>query len=115
MSAENLRGAAEKVILDRFKSAKGLVVAEIVRVMRRKKMSNAELARRLGVSKQYVGQVLGRKRNMTIETLEEIAHHLGMAWCWSMVNVDVYPAVAGYLKLVEKNFREGVDTRPVPS
>jgi len=111
----NLRNDAEEVILDRFKSAKGLVVAEIVRVMRKKKMSNAELARRLGVSAQYVGQVLKRKRNVTIETLEEIAHHLGMAWCWTMVNIDVYPAVASYLKLVQKNFQEGVDTRPLAS
>lgn len=50
----------------------------IARLMAEQGMSKAALARRLGKSRAWVTQLLSGKANMTLRTLAEVAHALGV-------------------------------------
>jgi transcriptional regulator with XRE-family HTH domain len=50
----------------------------IARVMAEQKVNKAELARRLGKSRAWVTQLLSGKTNMTVRTLAEVSHELGV-------------------------------------
>jgi len=49
----------------------------IARLMQEKKVTKAELARRLGRSRAYVTQMLSGSTNITVRTLAEVAYVLG--------------------------------------
>lgn len=57
---------------------KTMFVEDIWRVMDEQGISRAELARRLGKSRQYVGRVLHESANFTLESIAELACALGM-------------------------------------
>ena len=49
----------------------------IARLMEERKVTKAELARRLGKSRAYITQMLSGSTNLTIRTLAEVAYALG--------------------------------------
>jgi transcriptional regulator with XRE-family HTH domain len=49
----------------------------ISRLMKRQKITKAELARRLGKSKGYITQLLDGRTNMTLRTISDVMHALG--------------------------------------
>jgi transcriptional regulator with XRE-family HTH domain len=53
------------------------VLEEIVAIMERKKISRAELARRMGTSRAYITKLLRMNINFTLESLVKIAHSIG--------------------------------------
>ena len=57
------------------------VAIEVYRQMKEAGLSQTRFAKRLGVSKPYVSQVLQGKTNMTILTLAKIAKALGSDLC----------------------------------
>jgi transcriptional regulator with XRE-family HTH domain len=58
----------EEILLD--------ITEQICEIMEKKRISRAELARRLGKKRPYITSLLNGKRNTTIETLVRIAHAL---------------------------------------
>ena len=50
---------------------------EVCRMMEKARLSRAELARLMGVSKAHVTQMLSGSRNFTLESLAKIAWHCG--------------------------------------
>lgn len=56
---------------------RGLVSDMIDLLMKKEGVSNAELARRLGKSRQYVTKILQGNANFTLESLVQIARALG--------------------------------------
>ena len=64
--------------------------------MRDRGMRPSELAKRLGVSRAFVSQLLNGKPNMTIRTLVGVAHALGQR-----VTVELRPATADRGRLDE--------------
>ena len=64
----------------RLFAIEGLVTdaAELVaRLMEKRKVKKAELAKRLGKSRSYVTQLLSGSTNMTVRTLAEVVYALG--------------------------------------
>ena len=53
-------------------------VEDILAAMAMRGISKAELARRLGKSRQYVGSVLNERANFTLDSMAQIACALGM-------------------------------------
>lgn len=49
----------------------------IARLMQERKVTKAELARRLGRSRAYITQMLSGSTNLTVRTLAEVAYALG--------------------------------------
>jgi transcriptional regulator with XRE-family HTH domain len=50
----------------------------IARLMEERKVSKAELARRMGRSRAYITQLLSGSTNLTVRTLAEVAYALGV-------------------------------------
>ena len=53
--------------------ANGLIVQDILNLMDKKQVSQAELANSIGKSRQYVFRILNEKRNFTIKSLASFA------------------------------------------
>ena len=53
------------------------VTETILRLMEDSNISKAEMARRMGVSRAHITQLLNGKRNMTLKTASDLAYHLG--------------------------------------
>lgn len=62
-----------------IETAKLAFTEDVVKLMERRKISRAELAKRLGCSAANVTQILRHKNNLTFSTAVEIAQALG-AW-----------------------------------
>lgn len=58
-------------------SARCEISEQICRKMKRRKVSRAEMARRLNTSRSYVTQLLQGNGNFTLDKMAEIAHALG--------------------------------------
>ena len=52
---------------------KGKFIEEILSILQEKKISQTELAKKIGRSRQYISRVLNEKANFTIETLAQFA------------------------------------------
>jgi transcriptional regulator with XRE-family HTH domain len=68
--------------------AKYTFMAEIAHAMTRKRISRAELARRLSVTPPYVTKLLRGDVNVTIDTAVRIAHALGMRWSQHLTDAE---------------------------
>jgi len=55
----------------------GRVTEMILRLMEEKKVSKAELARKIGKSRAYTTQLLNGRRNLTLKTICDILYYLG--------------------------------------
>jgi len=56
------------------------VANEIRRVMKAQRVTQSELARRMGASRAHISKLLNYTPNMTLRSLVAIAHALGMRW-----------------------------------
>jgi transcriptional regulator with XRE-family HTH domain len=61
---------AESLVVD--------IVENVIEIMESQRISNSELARRLGTSKAYISKILNGNPNMTILTLSKIASALNV-------------------------------------
>jgi len=53
------------------------ILEEIISIMRKKNITRAELARRLGTSPAYITKIFRMNTNFTLESLVKIAHSIG--------------------------------------
>ncbi len=72
-----------------FFRASDRFVAQICIAMDEQGVSQAELARRLGVSRQHISAFMADPGNPTLQTIVEMAHALGLR-----VNIELTPAEA---------------------
>ena len=56
------------------------ITEQIFQAMEDKKVSQSELARRLGKNRAFISKILQGKNNFTLKTLVLIARKLGMEW-----------------------------------
>jgi transcriptional regulator with XRE-family HTH domain len=60
-------------------SPEALLSRQVVRLRREADWTQEELAHEAGLSRSYVTDIEGRKRNITIKTLDKIAAALGVS------------------------------------
>jgi len=63
----------ERVSKTRRPSPQALLAAQLVRMRRRKGLTQEQVAHEAGLSRSYVGDIERRKRNITLKTLEKLA------------------------------------------
>lgn len=74
---------------DAFEDERLDLSLKIQRAMRDLDVSQAELARRMGVSRQSVSVALAMRGNTKLRTLSAIAFHLGLRWRHELVEPSV--------------------------
>lgn len=71
----------DEAVYERLVAEEGLILEaqmEIIRSLNDRGLTQADLARKLGVSESYISQMLGLSaRNLTLRTIARIAHALG--------------------------------------
>lgn len=84
----------------------GVIVQNILTIMEEKEISQKELAKLIGKSKQYVSRILNEKQNFTINSLALFSCALD---CDLKINISSKGNLTNkeFWKLVEDNFPEG--------
>lgn len=65
------------------------IAEKIATYMEKKNISRAELAKSMEVSRAYISQLFGDRRNMTLHTLAKISIALGINWKFRLRQRDV--------------------------
>ncbi len=88
---------------------------EVLRAMKQAGMSQADLARKLGVSQAWVSQMLGDDANLTVESLAKVFLALGGQCHFSARPLEAHFAQAfgDSSKDVHRNWQENVPSGPV--
>lgn len=64
------------------------IAEKITTYMEKENISRAELARSMEVSRAYISQLFGDRRNMTLHTLAKISIALGIDWKFQLRHRD---------------------------
>lgn len=88
---------------------------EVLRAMKQAGMSQADLARKLGVSQAWVSQILGDDANLTVESLAKVFLALGGQCHFSARPMEAHFAQAfgDGCKDVPRSWQENVHSAPV--
>jgi len=62
------------------------IAEQIYILMEKKKVSKAELARRLGKNRSYITRILKGTTNFTLETIVAIAQKLDAKWSFNLID-----------------------------
>lgn len=65
------------------------IAEQIYGMMKKRRVTQSELARRLGKNRAYISKVLKGTTNFTVETLVKIARKLDAAWDIQLTEVEV--------------------------
>lgn len=91
--------------------ARDEVSNQIDLVMKRERVSKAELARRLGKSRAYVTKILQGNANFTLDSLVKIAKALGYKFAPVFVPKETEWKAAGEIHLSARAARQAPDVR----
>jgi transcriptional regulator with XRE-family HTH domain len=75
---DNLTATVESTVEYQIESIAFNIAIQIQKRIREMNLAQKDLAKKLGVSKSYVSQLLKGKSNMTLETLIKVANVLGL-------------------------------------